>query len=280
MENTALERATAEAEASSKIVRNILIVGPVLVVIIGVIILTLIANRLGQRISLVAKAAQDLSEGNLNQSYQLPGGHDEVGTLSTAFSHMAGTIRTQLTQQKKAEEDLRENEKIYRLMAENATDMIARLSVDGIYLYASPACHTVMGYDAEELIGTTANSYIHPDDFFMLTASAPILDGLDSTPVEYRVRHKNRTYVWVECISRAVFDLDTGMLLEIHATTRDITERKRAVADLRARDELFQSAFHDATIGMALVSLDGKWLRVQPSTLRNRRLQRSGTPTN
>lgn len=261
-----LNERTAQAEASSALVRRILIGGPVLVIICGVIVLTLIVSRLGKRVSLVAQAAQGISEGKLDHTYQLPYGQDEVGTLASAFSHMADTIRTQIAQQQRSEEDVRENEKIYRLMAENATDMIARLTADGIYLYASPACRKLMGCQPEELVGQSAYAFIHPDDLAVLNASyAPVLDGLDSAPSEYRVRQKDGTYVWVESISRAVYDLETGMMLEIHATTRDITERKRAEADLKASEARFHTAFDQSAIGFALVSLDGRWLEVNRS---------------
>jgi diguanylate cyclase (GGDEF)-like protein/PAS domain S-box-containing protein len=262
-ETVTLNQHVAQAEASSALVRRLLIIGPLLAVFSGVLVLVVVANRLGRRISLIAQAAQGISEGRLDDPYQLPSGEDEVGTLSAAFGRMKATIKEQLAQQQRSEEVVRENEKMYRLMAENATDMIARLSVDGVYLYVSPACRKLMGFEPEELVGQSAYAFFHPADLAQLHAQgALVLDGLDSTPNEYRVRHKNGSYVWVESISRAVYDLPTGMLLEIHLTTRDITERKQAAAALRARDEMVRSAFRDATVGMALVTLEGKWLQV------------------
>ena len=45
----------------------------------------------------------------------------------------------------------------------------------------------------------------------------------------------------------------------------DVTDRKLAESILRESEERFKSAFENAPIGMALLSLEGEWLRVNPS---------------
>ena len=55
-------------------------------------------------------------------------------------------------------------EELYRLLAENSTDMISKHTSEGVYTYASPACRALLGYEPEELVGHSANEFFHPED--------------------------------------------------------------------------------------------------------------------
>jgi PAS domain-containing protein len=64
------------------------------------------------------------------------------------------TLDEKLAASKLEEKTLREKEEQYRLLADNVTDIISRLSLDGIVLYVSPAVSSLLGYEPRELIGT------------------------------------------------------------------------------------------------------------------------------
>ncbi|MBN1936816.1 MAG: PAS domain S-box protein [Anaerolineae bacterium] len=134
----------------------------------------------------------------------------------------------------RARQSLAESEQRYRLLAENATDMISRHSLQGHYLYASPACTALLGYNANELVGRSAYEFFHPDDKPKVGQShLTILKVPSIYMVNYRMRHRDGHYTWVETTSKVVHDPETGEVLEIIAITRDITERKR-VENLQA----------------------------------------------
>ncbi|HKY55508.1 MAG TPA: response regulator, partial [Anaerolineales bacterium] len=69
-----------------------------------------------------------------------------------------------LQEQKRMQQALAEREFQFRLLAENSSDIISRHDTNGTFLYVSPACRNILGYEPEELIGTSFLSYIHTDE--------------------------------------------------------------------------------------------------------------------
>ena len=138
---------------------------------------------------------------------------------------------------------LLESEAQFRLMAENASDMISRLTTDGQMLYVSPACETMLGYTPEELTGTVSFDHIHEED-------RPTVKNLftgnrsDTTyTVSYRALHKSGHYVWLESSARAILDRKTDAIIEIQIASRDITERKKSEKELQDAHENLQEAY-------------------------------------
>src|SRR5260221_5091838 len=86
----------------------------------------------------------------------------------------------------------------YRLLADNSTDMIVRVGLDGVRRYVSPASMSLYGYTPEEFIGTNALDAVHPDDRERLLALLDRLrQGEQSASVEMRARCKDGRYIWV-----------------------------------------------------------------------------------
>ncbi|MBW4456368.1 MAG: PAS domain S-box protein [Nostoc indistinguendum CM1-VF10] len=135
---------------------------------------------------------------------------------------------------KQAEAKLRESEACFRLMAENSTDIISRHTVDGILHYVSPACYTVLGYQPEELIGHHSQELVHPDDLAEIASNYPINADLpDIYTITHRGRHKDGHYIWLEATIRAIRDRQTKEILEMQASSRDITKRKQVEEEQR-----------------------------------------------
>jgi PAS domain S-box-containing protein len=146
---------------------------------------------------------------------------------------------------------LLESEAQFRLLAENASDMIARLSTSGQILYVSPACRTILGYAPAELTGTSSFDIIHEEDrqnVLDVFKEKPFDTTRDATAV-YRALHKDGNYVWLETSARAIPDPKSGSILEVQSASRDITERKKAEKALQDAHDNLQEAYQKTIEG-------------------------------
>ena len=143
----------------------------------------------------------------------------------------------------KMQKALLESESQFRLLAENASDMIARLSTDGHILYVSPACETILGYAPHELTGTVSFDLIHVKD---ISSIKNLFNGkqYDTTrTVTYQALHRDGHFVWLETSARAILDHRTDSVSEIQTASRDITERKKAEKALQDAHDHLQEAY-------------------------------------
>jgi PAS domain S-box-containing protein len=139
---------------------------------------------------------------------------------------------------------LSDSEAQFRLLAENASDMITRLSLKGEMYYVSPACKTILGYSPDELTGMNALDLIHEKDrqavrdMFEQTLNENV-----SFTVTYRARQKDGSYIWLETSARAILEPDSRNVIEIQSASRDITERKRAEEELQQAHNQLRDAY-------------------------------------
>ena len=86
----------------------------------------------------------------------------------------------------------RESEELYRLLAENSTEVISRHTPEGVYTYVSPACRSLLGYEPEELVGRSAHELFHPEDLEQLSGThLAMLERPDVYTVGNRIRRKD-----------------------------------------------------------------------------------------
>jgi PAS domain S-box-containing protein/putative nucleotidyltransferase with HDIG domain len=138
---------------------------------------------------------------------------------------------------------LLESESQFRLLAENASDMISRLSMDGTILYVSPACETILGYIPEELIGRPSLDFIHPDDRHLADNLHKGNHSSTIATAAYRAIHKSGEYIWLETSARAIVDRKASRVIEVQTASRNITERKKAEKELQDAHNNLQEAY-------------------------------------
>lgn len=125
-------------------------------------------------------------------------------------------------------------EELFSLL-EDSTDMINRARLDGTMTYVSPACYRILGFTPEELLGTVAFQFFHPDDIAVVQAGMErLFAGAEVDTVTYRSKRKDGSYVWLESTGRLIRDAN-GNPVEIQGSTRDITERLGYQKELEQR---------------------------------------------
>jgi two-component system cell cycle sensor histidine kinase/response regulator CckA len=160
---------------------------------------------------------------------------------------------------------LLEREELFRLISENAADLIAVVDMEGRRIYNSMAYEKVLGYSPEELKGSSALGQIHPEDRARVQAAAEEArkTGL-GTNLEYRIRHKDGTWRVLESTSSVIRN-EKGVPEKLVIVNRDITERKRASEALRLSEASFRSMIENAPYGIYRATAAGQLLRVNPA---------------
>lgn len=163
----------------------------------------------------------------------------------------------------------RDREVALFMLAEDASDVISRLTPEGVYAYVSPSARKIFGYGPDEMIGRSVYDFVRPEDRAELRTSLEgCVAGSDVRTVVYQVRRKDGSHIWFETTIHSSRDEDTEGLIELQTTSRDVTERKHSERALREAEERFRSAFDFAAIGMSMVSEDGRFIRVNRSLCR------------
>jgi len=137
-----------------------------------------------------------------------------------------------ITERKQAETLLQESEERFRSLVQNSSDMIITLDSGMKITYVSPSVERVLGYRPEEVIGTNANEYFHPEDAQKILAnfSSTIESPGSAIPAESRVKKADGSWIYTE--GTAINLLDNPAIQGVVINTRDITERKRLEREL------------------------------------------------
>ena len=150
--------------------------------------------------------------------------------LGTLF---LGGLLLREQRQHDAERRLGESEARYRLLADNATDMILEMKADGAVRYLSPSVRDILGHDPAEIVGRAPATLLHPDDVeSAATAFAGMKAGSPPVTFTHRLRHRDGHYLWVESSMRPTVGADGEFV--VVGVVRDVTERKRYEEELSA----------------------------------------------
>jgi len=159
-------------------------------------------------------------------------------------------VALDISDRKEAESALRQSEQRFRSLIENATDITIIIDGEGIFRYISPSVKRILGYAPHQAIGRSALEIVHPDDCARIAETLnKVIENpkRSQSPVEYRVRHRNGCWCYVEAVAtNLLYDPAVkGIVINCH----DITQRKLA------EEKLLHDAFHDALTGLPNRSL-------------------------
>ncbi len=183
--------------------------------------------------------------------------YDEGGNLIAIIG-----VSTDITEIKETEE-LRRSEERFRLLAENAQDLIARYRLKPTpgFEYVSPSSTTITGYAPEEYYADPELAYkiVHADDRHLLDETLHHPEA----PSTIRWVHKDGRVIWTEQSNKPIYD-EAGELVAIEGIARDVTERNETEEALRASEEFFRALYENAQHPIFLVDRDLNFVDVNP----------------
>ena len=172
-----------------------------------------------------------------------------------------------ITERKKVENALRENEEKYRLIADNSDDWIYWVAPDGQVKYVSPACERVTGYSPEEF--SKRPELIHEIVFGAdqeKVSQHTHLSKLDVTPhdLEFRIVTKNGDIRWINHSCSPLFS-DEGEYIGRRGTNRNITERKLQEEQLFESEFRFSKLYENGPFGMVMADKEFRFKKANPA---------------
>ncbi|MCU0431891.1 MAG: PAS domain S-box protein [Bacteroidia bacterium] len=196
--------------------------------------------------------------------------YDADNNVLTAFG-----ITRNITEQKEAEDRLRTSEERFRMLAQNADDIIFRLSLEPSphYEYISPSIETITGYSPEEFYKDPLAGFnlIHPDDRGPFIHSQEVIAG-KKKPVQgstdeenYVVRwvRKDGQIIWTETRNKRIIDA-SGKTIAVEGISRDITRSKKAEEEIIASREFYRTLIEQSPDGIIFLDLKGNLLSANP----------------
>ncbi len=152
-----------------------------------------------------------------------------------------------VTEERAYQDQVEASERRLRSLVAHSWDVITLHGRDGRYLYVSPAVTGLLGYAPEELVGADPSAHVHPDDAGTARAfGAAAAGGEIGTVVQYRFRHRDGSWRWLESTAHDRFEDPAigGMVV----TSRDITARRRRAAQQDAVAALSGDALRGGAI--------------------------------
>ncbi len=188
---------------------------------------------------------------------------DERGRLV----HFIG-VQNDVTERYRAEETVRESEKRFRALVQNASDIIIVLDSDGAIRYESPALERILGYKPEERIGKSISDLVQPDDLEHVARvfEAYINDPDTHQTVEYRVQARDGAWRHFEGIGNNLIDDPSVRGIVVNA--RDVTDRKRAEQEIKDSEEKYRTLFETMTQGVVYQDSEGRITSANPAAER------------
>jgi PAS domain S-box-containing protein len=170
------------------------------------------------------------------------------------------SISRDITNQKRAENALKESEAQLRLLTNNMADVICRANKDSKYIYVSPSVRQVYGFKPSDLLGKSMFEFIHPDDISsVMYCMESSMEKCKSQNVEYRFQTAGGKYKWVETSGTPIFN-EKNEIDGFVCTSRDIDDRKKAEEALIESEEKYRSLIEGANDPISLIDLSGNYI--------------------
>lgn len=193
------------------------------------------------------------------QSLEEPYGYSDrdVWIMNVVSSQVGNAISRE-----QARESLRQSEKRYRLIVEEAGEIVYTTDMSGNLAYVNPQAVRLTGYTEKELLGKKAFELVedsyrrHVINFYVRQVRRRMKEAVH----EFPIMTKDGERRWIE--QNSTLMEEDGQFVGVQSIVHDITERRMAEAALREREERFRSLSASSPIGIFQVDASGQCIYV------------------
>lgn len=188
--------------------------------------------------------------------------HDETGRIT----HWR-TALLDITERKRAEEELRESEARLRAILDNSPGMVFLKDTEGRYLHVNRQFERAFHITGEQVVGKTDEDIFAPEQAAAFRANdLKVLQAGGPLEFEEVAIHDGGPHTSI--VSKFPLYGGDGKPYALCGITTDITERKRVEEKLMQSEERYRSIFENAVEGIFQTTLDGKYVAVNPALAR------------
>ncbi|KVN07976.1 MULTISPECIES: PAS domain S-box protein [unclassified Burkholderia] len=188
-----------------------------------------------------------------------------VAQRTAELERAADALRRKSVELEHALQSLRDSEERMRQIVDTALDAVVTMDSDGVVVGWNPQAAAIFGWSADEALGRSMSELIIPHRYreahtralqrYLETGEAKLLHQR----IEWTALHRDGHEFPVEL---AITPIGVGTRRYFSGFLRDITARKETERALRDSEKRFRATFEQAAVGIAHVSPDGRWLRV------------------
>ncbi|GEL12197.1 PAS domain S-box-containing protein [Flavobacterium glycines] len=165
-----------------------------------------------------------------------------------------------------------QKEKQFGLFVENSKEILYELDKEGKITFASKNWVDLLGYEAEEVLGTSNASLIHPDDLEMCLEYLihSVGDTKSEKDLVFRIRHKEGHYVWHA--SNLISSEKDGEVIFI-GNCRDVTEHIQTQQKLEKQKDFYEKILERIPTDLAVFDENHKYIYLNPLAIKNDELR-------
>ncbi len=178
-----------------------------------------------------------------------------------------------ITEQKQVEDTLKENEEKYRLITENALDLIWAMNNSLDFTFVNSVVLEKTGYTVSEWVGSNLRDHILPEEFPKMVdiAAKELENPAESTGfrVETKMFHKNGSVHDIEIVGKLILD-ESSNVVGFQGTVFDITDRKKAEQALVESEERYRLMAENIADVIWTMNMKFRFTYMSPSVFQQR----------